>query len=600
MPSFREALDRLDDALGADLHAELGGTLRSFLYPAVAGPEAERRLMQTQVCQPAMAAVGLALHAVLRRMGAAPDVVLGHSLGEFAAAAAAGVVSDEDCLRLVARRGLAMVGLGLEDPGAMASAATDPATVRKALGGIDSAVVANLNHPGQTVVSGTGDAVRRASAALEEQGIKVTPLDVSHAFHSPLFAGVAGAVRELVAALPVRAPEVPVVSGITAAPYPADPAQIRRIWVEHATAPIDFVEALRRAAVLGGRVWLNVGAGTTLSAFAKATLPAEQRIAQLGLAGRDDDGLAGFAHAIGLLWALGVPLEPLALFDGRDAQLVTLPPTPIETQPYWAIERQPSSSEPLVFATPAPMQNGADMDPLVALFREQIALLQTHAKVLQQQAEALAQRGVSVLDFDGDPDFDLDLDSDLARDPGAPGALTCRRHLGDLAPDPRLRLPHQRLPGGGAQDLPDARGRARVRLADDRRAGRRHPEGLAGHRRTAADAGRPADHRAALDRPRRLGGGRSALGPRGAHAVRGPRRAGRRRAGAAAIHPGRHRGPTGRRRARRGSAPGAGAHHSRPARRRGSAGAPPRAAGPLGRHRRSRHCSRYRGRWPVH
>ena len=396
VPSFREALDRLDDALGADLHAELGGTLRSFLYPAVAGPEAERRLMQTQVCQPAMAAVGLALHAVLRRMGAAPDVVLGHSLGEFAAAAAAGVVSDEDCLRLVARRGLAMVGLGLEDPGAMASAATDPATVRKALGGIDSAVVANLNHPGQTVVSGSGDAVRRASAALEEQGVKVTPLDVSHAFHSPLLAGVAGAVRELVAAVPVRAPEVPVVSGITAAPYPADPAQIRRIWVEHATAPIDFVEALRRAAVLGGRVWLNVGAGTTLSAFAKATLPAEQRIAQLGLAGRDDDGLAGFAHAVGLLWALGVPLEPLALFDGRDAQLVTLPPTPIETQPYWAIERQPSSSEPLVFATPPPMQNGADMDPLVALFREQIALLQTHAKVLQQQAEALAQRGVSV------------------------------------------------------------------------------------------------------------------------------------------------------------------------------------------------------------
>src|SRR5207253_2282559 len=141
---------------------------------------------------------------------------------------------------------------------------------------------------------------------------------------------------------------------------------------------------------------LTVGAGTTLSAFAKATLPAEQRIAQLGLAGRDDDGLAGFAHAIGLLWALGVPLEPLALFDGRDAQLVTLPPTPIETQPYWAIERQPSSSEPLVLATLAPMQNGADMDPLVALFREQIALLQTHAKVLQQQAEALAQRGVSV------------------------------------------------------------------------------------------------------------------------------------------------------------------------------------------------------------
>src|SRR5713226_2316955 len=396
VPAFREALDRLDEALGAELHAALGGTLRSYLYPASGGPEAERRLMQTQVCQPAMAAVGLALHAVLRRMGVAPDVVLGHSLGEFAAAAAAGVLSDEDCLRLVARRGLAMVGLPLADPGVMASAATDPGTVREALRGIDGAVVANLNHPGQTVVSGSTEAVRRASAALEARGVKVTPLEVSRAFHSPLLADVAGAMRELVAQVPVRAPEVPVISGITAAPYPTGPEEIRRIWVEHAAAPVDFVEALQRAAAEGGRVWLNVGSGTTLSAFAKASLPPEQRIAQLGLAGRDDDGLAGFAQAIGLLWTLGIPLEPLALFEGRDAQLVTLPPTPIETQPYWAVERQPSSSEPLALAAPVPLQNGADMDPLVALFREQIALLQTQAKVLQQQAEALAQRGVAV------------------------------------------------------------------------------------------------------------------------------------------------------------------------------------------------------------
>ncbi len=395
VPAFREALDRLDEALGPDLHAALGGPLRSYLHPAAAGPEAERRLTETQVCQPAMAAVGLALYAMLRRMGVAPDLVLGHSMGEFAAAAAAGALSDEDCVRLVARRGLAMAALQLADPGAMASAAAGAPAVRDALQGIDGVVLANLNHPGQTVVSGGSEAVRRASAALEARGVKVTPLDVSHAFHSPLLLGIAGTMRQLVAEVDVRAPEVPVISGITAAPYPADPAEIRRIWVDHATAPIDFVQALRRAASEGGRVWLNVGSGTTLSAFAKATLPPEQRIAHLGLAGREDDGLAGFTQAIGLLWAIGTPMEPLALFDGREARLVTLPPTPIETQPYWVVERQASSAEPLA-ATPASLQNGVDMDPLVALFREQIALLQTQAKVVQQQAEALAHRGVAV------------------------------------------------------------------------------------------------------------------------------------------------------------------------------------------------------------
>src|SRR5207237_9027161 len=108
---------------------------RSYPYPAEGGPEAERRLMQTQICQPAMAAVGLAMHAVLRHLGVSADLVLGHSLGEFAAAAAAGVLSEEDCLRLVARRGLAMVGLQLEGRRAVASAASDRAALRGALGG---------------------------------------------------------------------------------------------------------------------------------------------------------------------------------------------------------------------------------------------------------------------------------------------------------------------------------------------------------------------------------------------------------------------------------------------------------------------------------
>ncbi|HWE24285.1 MAG TPA: acyltransferase domain-containing protein, partial [Myxococcales bacterium] len=399
VPAFRETLDRLDESLGPQVHAELGGSLRSHLYPATGGADAERRLTQTQVCQPAMAAVGLALHAVLRRMGIAPAAALGHSLGEFAAAAAAGILSDEDCVRLVARRGLLMVGLPLEDRGAMASAAAEPETVERIVAAVDGVVLANLNHPKQTVISGPTEAVKRASAALEERGVKVTALDVSHAFHSPIVAPVGEGMGKIVAELPVSAPRLPVISGVTAAPYPDQADAIRRIWVDHATARLDFAGALRCAAELGGRIWLNLGAGTTLSAFAKATVPPEHRIAQLGLASREDDGLAGFANAIGLLWTAGVSLEPLALFEGRDAQLVTLPPTPIQTQPYWLIERQPSSSEPIALtSSDVSLQNGADMDPLVALFREQIALLQNQAKVVQQQAEALAKHGVAVPD----------------------------------------------------------------------------------------------------------------------------------------------------------------------------------------------------------
>jgi 8-amino-7-oxononanoate synthase len=388
LPAFREELDRLDESI-ADLHAQLGGSLRSFLY-AQPSPEAERRLTATEVCQPAMAAVGLALHALLEKLGVHGDVALGHSLGEFAAAAAAGVLAPEACVRLVAQRGLAMAALGLDDPGAMASAAADRARVEAALGGIDGVVVANLNHPEQTVISGSSEGVRAASAQLAARGIQVTPLEVSHAFHSPLMSGVAGAMEKLVSALEIRPGSMPVVSGITGKPYAGDE---RDVWMRHATAPVDFVAALRSASALGARVWLQVGAGTVLTSFVRATLPEGARLANVALCARDEDGLSQLALALGQIWAAGIDFDAAPLFEGRDAALVTLPPTPLDTQAYWAVERPAKPAGPLRLSSAT---QETQMDPLVALFREQVALLQQQAKVLEEQAAALGRRGVAV------------------------------------------------------------------------------------------------------------------------------------------------------------------------------------------------------------
>ena len=391
VPAFARALDRLDDALGAELHARLGGTLRGFLY-AAPGELSEQRLTATQVCQPAMAAVGLALHALLVEMGVRADVTLGHSLGEFAAAAAAGVLSDEECVRLVARRGLAMVALRLPDPGAMASAAADKDAVAQAIAGIEGVVVANLNHPRQTVISGTTAGVGAAVDALSARSIQATPLEVSHAFHSPLMDGLGAAMQQLVAAQPVARGAVPVVSGITGATYPDDP---RDIWVRHATAPVDFISALHGAAGLGARVFLQVGAGGVLTSFAKATLPDEQRLLNVALASRDDDGLAQLALAVGQLWTTGVALDTAPLYEGRGTELVTLPPTPLDTQPYWAVERPAAPVAPLQL----PLARTEDtMDPLVALFREQVALLQQQARMLEERG-LVVPAGLRASDF---------------------------------------------------------------------------------------------------------------------------------------------------------------------------------------------------------
>src|SRR5207248_5828163 len=114
----------------------------------------------------------------------------------------------------------------------------------------------------------------------------------------------------------------------------------------------------------------------------------------VSLASREDDGLQQLALALGHIWAAGIELNAAPLFEGRDAGLITLPPTALDTQPYWVVERPQVPAEPLRLPTAA--QEMTQMDPLVALFREQVALLQQQAKVLEEQAAALAGRGVKL------------------------------------------------------------------------------------------------------------------------------------------------------------------------------------------------------------
>jgi 8-amino-7-oxononanoate synthase len=364
LPSFKRALDRL---------ASLD--LRDALYAPGA---TEAALTATEVCQPAMAALGLALHQLLLELGVKADVALGHSLGEFAAAAAAGILTPEACVELVRKRGEAMVALQLEDAGAMASAAATPLEIQPHLA--PGAVIANLNHPRQTVISGETAAVQATRAALEKAGIQVTPLEVSHAFHSPLMAGIEPAMQSLLSGLSLSEPSLTVVSGISGKPYDADP---RPIWLRHATAPVDFAQALRAASQEGARVWIQCGAGGVLTSMAKATLPEKERPVNVSLASRESDGLAQLSLGLGHLWAAGVHLDTAALYEGRDASLTTLPPTPLDVQTYWAIE-PPSQKAPLQRPQPTEQTMPVE-DPLVALFREQVALLQQQAKMLEER-----------------------------------------------------------------------------------------------------------------------------------------------------------------------------------------------------------------------
>lgn len=402
-PVFRERLLELQDAL-SDL---LPQPLLSYLYPTPGLTEEERQraesqLQATEVCQPAMAALGLALAEFLRALGIRPTVCLGHSLGEFAAAGVGGMLTPADAVRFVAERGRLMANLDLADPGAMAAVMASPEVTEKHLSDPDAVWIANRNHPRQTVVSGTTPAVEATLRRLQKAGVGAKRLKVSHAFHSPVLKDVVPPLNRLIDTLTVMPPAVPVVSAIAKAPYPDSPEAIRAVFRQHAIAPVDYIGAVQQAQSLGATLFLQVGGGQALAKFARSTA---QKASTLALSGTGDDVLE-LLEVLGRLAIAGTPADLRALFHS-DSEVVSLPATPLATQRYWVLsdkrtplnhlaapvktpEATPESSE----AT-APFQ-GADVkqdeDALMRLFREQNALLAQHAQILADQTAALAGR----------------------------------------------------------------------------------------------------------------------------------------------------------------------------------------------------------------
>lgn len=415
-PVFADTLSELDAALDG----RLPRSLSSYLYPEGGDPaEHEAALCQTEVCQPAMTALSLALAQTLERFGVHADVSLGHSLGEFTALAHAGVIPKDETVRVVADRGRAMADLHLDDPGKMAAVMANADDVEGRLAAFDGVVVANVNHPRQCVISGRSDAVLRASSALEHEGFDVRPLPVSHAFHSPLMAGIRDRMRDRLEALPLHHPRHLVASCVASEVYSADAARTRQVLTEHATSPVNFERGLREASEAGATVFVNVGQGTTLISFAKATLGAD--VVTVSVAGANADHGYELVRALCTLAALGVAVDFEAAYAGESRRPVTLPETPLQREEYWPVKSrpQPSTRIPADVApdpearvvsvprgerpapaapapeatTPAPAQSSAE---LVELFRRQTELLQRHVEIVALQNRLLAGGNVDV------------------------------------------------------------------------------------------------------------------------------------------------------------------------------------------------------------
>jgi len=227
------------------------------------GSEAE--LVDTAVQQPALVVTSLAILAALKVRGIEPHFVVGHSVGEFAALAAANAMPTEEAIALVRERGLAMAEAAREHPGSMAAilGLEDP-VVERLCRQIIGVWPANYNCPGQIVVSGENPAVDECCEQAEDEGARRTvKLRVSGAFHSPLVARAAERFKPAVDLIKFHEPTAPFMSTVTATIEPAH--RMAGLLVEQLTAPVKFTQAASELARDGVKTFVEVGPGNVLS-----------------------------------------------------------------------------------------------------------------------------------------------------------------------------------------------------------------------------------------------------------------------------------------------------------------------------------------------
>ncbi|MCW4354242.1 SDR family oxidoreductase [Hoyosella sp. YIM 151337] len=326
-------------------HVQRGAAYAHALYPAAAFSKAaaERHraaITDTRVAQPALGIVEMAFHDLLRDAGIVPDMVGGHSYGELAALAAAGVLDPDTLLELSAARAEAIVRAAgdLTDQGAMAavSATTQGISdVLNAAGLGRDVVIANENAPKQNVISGPTPAVAAAADALKAAGLSVKRINVACAFHSPVVAAATELFAQRLAETPLYPAELPVYSNTTAAVYPDSRSAVRDGLAQQISAPVRFREQVSAMYDAGARVFIEVGPGAVLTKLTNSILAGKQHAAVALDDGRSS-GLAGLLTALAQLAAAGVDQRTSWLFDGRDAVI----PDPAVTikRPGWTVD----------------------------------------------------------------------------------------------------------------------------------------------------------------------------------------------------------------------------------------------------------------------
>jgi len=398
-PAFREALDRCI-AAGEKL---LDVDLRAWLVAASPqDDEIAALLAETRYAQPALFSVSYALAAWLDSLGVEPDAMIGHSIGEFAAACHAGVMSAEDAMGAVIARGAAMFA---QPRGAMLAVRADAQSITQLLpSGVE---IAAANAPQLTVVAGSAAALDAFAASLEARDIGTTRLRVSHAFHSATMDAALPKVAAALRRIKLNAPSRTLYSCVSGAPLSAEEATDPQYWARQVRATVQFSRAVQAEVAHGNTVFVEVGPGQALTALLRQHRAAQGQVpaivSLLGPAQDPGDPAVKALQGAGALWCAGVDIAwPVSAAAARAA----LPTYPFARERHW-FTRRVGASAPAMQSSVAMAGTAAPSAPLPSVSSLEVEVPMSRLPVIEKELREVLSNvsGVPAAEMQSDSTF---------------------------------------------------------------------------------------------------------------------------------------------------------------------------------------------------
>ena len=369
----------------------LGKPLTDFIYVDPDDPQAVAKadddLRQTEITQPAVLAIDMAMTRLLAAYGITPDFTMGHSLGEYGALIASGAIPFADALEAVSARGRGMTQVAVKDKGLMAAVFAPLEEIERTLKTIDGyVVIANFNSEHQAVIGGASQAVAQAMEVFQKAGFEVAALPVSHAFHTSIVAAASEPLRGVLQRLHLQAPCVPIVANVNGEFYPMGPdvvPQMLDILAQQVAAPVQFVKGLRTLYDAGARVFVEVGPKKALQGFAEDVLGDRGDVVSFFTNHPKNGDIPSFNQALCGLYAAGLgrgQAEVSLELAEKPLTVVSAPASPVET-----LRQAPLAASVPATSTASAPSNGDRYMELGRFFAE---VLERGQQIYQGQKKA--------------------------------------------------------------------------------------------------------------------------------------------------------------------------------------------------------------------